>query len=65
MKLPDEIANDEKEEQIRVLSPADLEKQCLPKIPSQLRISRLVGDGAEFVPDAVTQGLKERLQQRR
>jgi hypothetical protein len=52
--------NDEKEEFLRLLSPADMKREYVPQLPDSLQISRLNGDGVEFVPDYISKGLADR-----
>lgn len=63
MKMPEQ--NDQKEELLRALSPANPIKNFEPSMPENIHISRLNGDGAEFVPDEVVLGLQQRLSNRK
>jgi hypothetical protein len=65
MKLPD--VNDDKELYLRAQSPANYNQKYMPKLPYDINISRLVTEQkegskkkVEFIPDYITNGLKNR-----
>ena len=63
MKNPDAL--DAKELKLRAESPANKNKKYIPRLPNNVNISRLKGDGSEEVPNDIAEGLDNRRHIRR